>query len=363
MTQAASVRCGGCGAALSRYNRGALCAQCEKPRARTPVAQAAREQWLWTSGQASAPPDGSQIGALLKSWRKDRRITQVQLAERLGFTQPYISMVEKGTEQIRDIGRLRHISAALAIPPEDLGLLPDQSVDSVPAGVPADDQVAAEVAASRRAWKAARQHINEHRSALSDVAASLYPQAVRPGGSAVISRPEWMTSEPVELADIALEWCADVPPATLTGVEVEAEPNRPLKTNGEHYDKYSRAMADLARPRLFENRPGYRLVDLAWANGRGRMAFGYTSYFGHGGNYGVRRHVLKAHVTHGSGSTLPDREAKRPTGATTWRRRRASWGSVTTRDRSVGRFLRSGLRRASGSSLVWSGSSSRVGHT
>ena len=50
--------------------------------------------------------------------------------------------------------------------------------------------------------------------------------------------------------------------------------------SGERYDRYSRALRDLARPRLFDNRVSYRLLDLAWAGSRGTLGFHYTSYFG-----------------------------------------------------------------------------------
>jgi hypothetical protein len=52
-----------------------------------------------------------------------------------------------------------------------------------------------------------------------------------------------------------------------------------LGAGGEQYERYSRAMRDLARPGLFENRPGYRLLDVDWSRADSQMAFGYTSYF------------------------------------------------------------------------------------
>jgi hypothetical protein len=62
------------------------------------------------------------------------------------------------------------------------------------------------------------------------------------------------------------------------GREAESAATRPLADTGVQYERDSRAMRDLARPRLFENRPGYRLLD-ADMSAEPRLAFGYTAYF------------------------------------------------------------------------------------
>ena len=50
-------------------------------------------------------------------------------------------------------------------------------------------------------------------------------------------------------------------------------------SSGQPYDRYSRALRDLARPKLLDNRVSYRLLTAEWADGRGRFGFNYTSYF------------------------------------------------------------------------------------
>lgn len=49
--------------------------------------------------------------------------------------------------------------------------------------------------------------------------------------------------------------------------------------NGDRYDRYSRALRDLARPKLLDNRVSYRLLDVKWSGSRGTLEFNYTSYF------------------------------------------------------------------------------------
>lgn len=271
-------RCTGCDTPLSRYNTAPLCGPCQR-RSLQPATAAAPKEWLWIPGQRSAPPDGSDLGARLREWRTARMIPQRQLATLLGVTQPYISMVETGAEKVRDLGTLRHIATTLGIPPEELGLLPDGSADGLPADTSRDAEASATLAAAQRGWKATRQYLDEHRAELSRVAASLYPGAIRAGDTAVISCPAWMAPDPVELSGIDLDWRHDAAPAELNGTETEGAGTRPPTASGVPYDRYSRAMRDLARPRLFENRPGYRLLDVDWSGPRPRLSFSYTSYF------------------------------------------------------------------------------------
>jgi hypothetical protein len=88
-----------------------------------------------------------------------------------------------------------------------------------------------------------------------------------------------MPDTPVDLTDIALTWRPDPPTPQLDGRGPESAGVRPLMASGERYDRYSRALRDLARPRLFDNRVSYRLMDLAWAGPQGILGFHYTSYF------------------------------------------------------------------------------------
>ena len=49
--------------------------------------------------------------------------------------------------------------------------------------------------------------------------------------------------------------------------------------SGKRYDRYSRALRDLARPRLLDNRISYRLLDVDWTDNKESASFNYTTYF------------------------------------------------------------------------------------
>jgi len=61
---------------------------------------------------------------------------------------------------------------------------------------------------------------------------------------------------------VQLEWREDTSRPAIDGGERETRRLRPLAEPGREYTKYHRAMRDLARPRLFENRLCYRLLDV-----------------------------------------------------------------------------------------------------
>jgi hypothetical protein len=53
----------------------------------------------------------------------------------------------------------------------------------------------------------------------------------------------------------------------------------PLVDEHTHYDRYSRSMRDLARPKLFDNKVCYRPLRIELGESCGRLEFEYTSYF------------------------------------------------------------------------------------
>jgi len=83
----------------------------------------------------------------------------------------------------------------------------------------------------------------------------------------------------MDLAGIELAWRPESPTPELGGKSRESAAARPLMSNGQRYDRYSRALRDLARPKLLDNRVSYRLLDVEWASQRGTFGFNYTSYF------------------------------------------------------------------------------------
>ena len=210
--------------------------------------------WLHVAGSAGAPPDGSDVGEVIRWYRQREGLTQQDAAELLNTTQSRLSKLEKGSQALRDVDELRFIASKLSIPPERLGILPDHSADSVPQprtvssapGTPRDSQ---------ERWKSVRAQMNQNRALLGDLATDLYPKSQWVPNTTVLTCPQWMPDSPVELSEVQLHWLTeDTAPPTITGSAPETEGVRPLTAQGTQYNRYSRALRDLARPRLLDNR-------------------------------------------------------------------------------------------------------------
>ncbi|MGH3693435.1 MAG: helix-turn-helix domain-containing protein [Pseudonocardiaceae bacterium] len=234
--------------------------------------------WLQAAHAVSAPPDGSDVGQIICWYRTREGLTQQEAAARLNTTQSRVSKLEKGTQALRDVAELRHIARTLGIPPERLGVLPDHSADARPSATHASERPGP-VRDSQERWREVRRQLNAHRALLGDLAGELYPAQQRIPGTSALTTASWMPEAPVELADIELAWRAEAPTPTLLGKNPASAGARPLIASDERYDRYSRALRDLARPRLLDNRVSYRLLDVEWASSRGVLGFNYTSYF------------------------------------------------------------------------------------
>ena len=234
--------------------------------------------WLQVAHAASAPPDGSDVGQIIRWYRMREGLTQQDVAARLNTTQSRLSKLEKGTQALRDVTELRHIAKNLGIPPERLGVLPDHSADARPFASHVSDRPG-QVRDSQERWRDIRRQLNAHRAVLGDLAAELYPAQQRIPGTTVLTSASWVPDAPVDLADIELTWRAASPTPQLGGKASQSAGARPLMASGERYDRYSRALRDLARPKLLDNRVSYRLLDVEWVGSSGILGFNYTSYF------------------------------------------------------------------------------------
>lgn len=83
-------------------------------------------------------------------------------------------------------------------------------------------------------------------------------------------RPDWKLDHPIDLADIGIE-LVHPPDPVVTGRYEETLRVRPLSSTGKPYESYHRAMRDLNRPRLFENRICYRLQHARFSNDSGNF--------------------------------------------------------------------------------------------
>ncbi|NKZ07560.1 hypothetical protein [Actinomadura latina] len=103
-----------------------------------------------------------------------------------------------------------------------------------------------------REWGAGRAALNGARARLGEVASGLYPGVPRVAGTPLLCRDDWIPGMPVPLGDIRLEWDdRPAPPAV-------ADPPDGLPGG---YRTYAEAMAALAPPKVFEDRPSYRLLE------------------------------------------------------------------------------------------------------
>jgi transcriptional regulator with XRE-family HTH domain len=283
--------CAGCGVRLSRYNKEAICSACSKAGAptrsgSTPI-PTPREAWLYVGSQSAAPPDGSNVGELMRSYRESRHMTQQQLADLLKVDSSFVSLVENGKRAMRDIVQLRRVAGALEIPPEELGLLPVPAEFHMPGEVHSDAAANLGVAAgaegqshttdSQRNWRRIRRLMNQHRNELSSAARRLYPSAGDVRG--VLSKADWMAPTPIALDRIQLAWNNQLAPPRVVGAEQQAHDVLPLQANGRQYERYSRAIAGIERPTLFENRVSFRLSEVEWTSSAAYLGFGYTTYF------------------------------------------------------------------------------------
>jgi hypothetical protein len=112
------------------------------------------------------------------------------------------------------------------------------------------------------------------RPRLSREAAADYPNLRLIAGTDLLLRPDWLPDAPLPLDRIRLQWRPDTPFTGLTGSEPVTADVRP-----EPYPTYAEAIAALAAPTVFENRPLYRLLAGDLRAAEPTLAFGRGHYF------------------------------------------------------------------------------------
>lgn len=218
-----------------------------------------------------APKDGSGLAGVIRAYMRTHGIeTLGEMADILDVDRTLVSKYVNGARLCHDVTQLRRFAEAMDVSPETLGLMPEPDHAYVAAGAASD-------AASE--WQLVRRKMNRNRSRLTKMVADLYWDPVRIEGTTCITLPDWMPPSPVDLSAIELSWKQDAAPPEVNGQEPEAAPYRAAGPESKPYRRYSQAISALARPALFDNRGSYRLLDLAWDAGGGRMSFGYTTYF------------------------------------------------------------------------------------
>jgi transcriptional regulator with XRE-family HTH domain len=133
------------------------------------------QSWLHVSSAATAPPDGSDVGEVIRWYRQREGLTQQVAAARLRTTQSRLSKLEKGSHALCDVAELRHIASAPGIPPERLGISPDHSQDSVPMNSLVS-HTPGKVHTSQEQWRSDRRELNTH-SATSETSPPGWPNS------------------------------------------------------------------------------------------------------------------------------------------------------------------------------------------
>jgi hypothetical protein len=213
------------------------------------------------------------LGAIfaIAAQRGGRGFTRSHIARRCEMGVSRVIDYIEGRTQAEKMELFERVSDGLHIPGAMLGMSPRGWEKSAESGNDA-------VLASQREWVRQRQLLSRNRAALTQVALSLYPESVRLGRTGFLMHPDWKLDRPIDLADVGIELVHPVSPV-VTGRHEETIRVRPLCDTGKHYESYHRAMRDLNRPRLFENRICYRLQDARLRQGRTDLSLGYMRYF------------------------------------------------------------------------------------
>ncbi|WP_280398468.1 helix-turn-helix domain-containing protein [Nocardia carnea] len=210
----------------------------------------------------------SRLSDVLKAYMRAHGLTRhEEMARVLGVDRTLVSKYLSGARVCRDVDQLRQFAEAMDLPPETFGLMSPPDL----AQAERDDAVTE--------WRLVRQTLNRNRHALTAAAARLYWDVVPIEGTTCITRPEWLAPQPIDLSSIMLDFDEAAAPPELDGSEVESEPYRPVRSNGERFGRYSQAIRAIAQPALFENRTSYRLLNASFDGETARMSFGLTTYF------------------------------------------------------------------------------------
>lgn len=217
--------------------------------------------------------DDRDLGAIfaIAAQRGGPGFTRSHIARRCEMGVSRVIDYIEGRTQAQTLDVWERVGDGLHIPGAMLGISPREWEESTESGNGA-------VLESQRQWVRERQLLNRNRAALTKVALRLYPESVRLGQTGFLMRPDWKLDHPVDLADVGIE-LVHPPSPIVTGRHEETLRVRPLSSTGKPYESYHRAMRDLDRPRLFENRICYRLQDARFTRDQENVSLGYMRYF------------------------------------------------------------------------------------
>lgn len=138
----------------------------------------------------------------------------------------------------------------------------------------------AAVAAGQEAWCTTRNYLIQHRTQLAKQAIRLYDPGWQVPHTSTLAAQGWLPCQPIPIEAVTLDWEPRPPRPVFTGREAELRPVLPLRTPRYAFPHYTSAMRYLSPPRLFENRPSYRLLDVSLTPaGQGQLRFGLGTFF------------------------------------------------------------------------------------
>lgn len=185
-----------------------------------------------------------------------------------------VSQAELARQVPMDPGHMSRVATGKVDPPAELADRLDHLLDAGGdlAALAGADQLAfldgpatavdERVTASQASWVATRKAFGAHRRGLSELAYDLYPQATRLPDATLLVRPGWIPDQPIPLDQVELTHEV-APAAPIDGTGGLVSHILPRRTLTTRYGRYSHAIRDLSRPRLFANRHCWRLMDAA----------------------------------------------------------------------------------------------------
>jgi transcriptional regulator with XRE-family HTH domain len=206
---------------------------------------------LWERSDMAEAVSRRDFGQVIRIFRRWTGASQTDAGALIGIPQSHVSEIERGARHVLTLELIERIADGLGIPRRAVGLAPTDDADRGP------------VVESQEEWKRGRKFLGAHRSDLTKAVYRIYPDEFKVGNTGILIPPGWRLERPIDLSAVSLNWHEQAPQPAVNGGERETRPVRPLLAQGKEFSRYHRAMRDLARPRLFENRMCYRLVGVA----------------------------------------------------------------------------------------------------
>ena len=169
--------------------------------------------WLQVAPNATAPPDGSDVGEIIRWYRVREGLSQQAVAA--GCT-PRSPSCPSWRRARRSCGTSTSCDASpgnSASHPNDSACCP--TTPAMPTRSPRTSASGPDRGRdSQEHWREVRGQLNTHRAMLGDLAAELYPKQQRVPGTTVLTSADWMPSGPVDLTDVTLIWRTTAPTPT-----------------------------------------------------------------------------------------------------------------------------------------------------